>query len=169
MGGSHASQGRRLTGDAVPLMATPGIAILVVEDNPDHRELTLMALGECCDPARLVAVPDGAEALDFLFGRGSFDGRDVRKQPRLVILDMKLTRVHGLEVLKAMRSDPATQSVPVVMLSSSTEKTELDSCYEAGANSVVRKSLDYEELRRKMRQVYEFWVTVNESDRASRV
>ena len=99
----------------------------------------------------------------------AFAGRDVRKQPRLVILDMKLTRVHGLEVLKAMRSDPATQSVPVVMLSSSTEKAELDSCYEAGANSVVRKSLDYEELRRKMRQVYEFWVTVNESDRASRV
>lgn len=150
-------------------MATADIAILVVEDNPDHRELTMLALRECCDAARLQAVADGTEALDFLFGRGSFDGRDPRKQPRLVILDMKLTRVHGLEVLKAMRGDPLTQSVPVVMLSSSTERSELDSCYEAGANSVVRKSLDYEELRRKMRQVYEFWVTVNEANRASRV
>jgi len=150
-------------------MATPDVAILIVEDNPDHRELTLGALGECCDPARLVAVADGTEALDFLFGRGSFDGRDVRKQPRLVILDIRLTRVHGLEVPKAMRADPATQSVTVVMLSSATEKAELDSCYEAGANSVVRKSLEYEELRHKMRQVYEFWVTVNESNRASRV
>jgi two-component system response regulator len=145
------------------------IAILVVEDNPDHRELTLLALRECCDPARIATAVDGADALDFMFGTGAYDGRDSRKQPRLVILDMKLTRVHGLEVLKAMRGDPRTQSVPVVMLSASTEKAELDSCYEAGANSVVRKSLDYEELRRKMRQVYEFWVTVNEANRPSRV
>jgi len=145
------------------------VAILVVEDNPDDRELTLLALGECCDASRLVAVEDGTEALDFLFGRGSFAGRDTRKQPRLVILDMKLTRVHGLEVLKAMRANAVTQSVPVVVLSGSTEKAELDSCYDAGANSVVRKSTDSDEMRRKMRQVYEFWVTVNEANRASRV
>jgi two-component system response regulator len=145
------------------------IAILVVEDNPDHRELILLALRECCDPSRLAAVEDGSEALDFLFGRGRFAGHDTRKQPRLVILDMKLTRLHGLEVLKAMRANPVTQGVPVVVLSGSTEKAELDSCYEAGANSVVRKSLDFDEMRRKMRQVYEFWVTVNEANRASRV
>ena len=145
------------------------VAILLVEDNPDHREMTLLALRDCCDASRLAAVEDGTEALDFLLGRGSFAGRDTRKQPRLVILDMKLTRVHGLEVLKAMRAHPVTQSVPVVVLSGSTEKAELDSCYEAGANSVVRKTHDFEEMRRKMRQVYEFWVTVNEANRASRV
>ncbi len=145
------------------------IAILVVEDNPDHRELTLLALRECCDPARIATAADGVDALDFLFGRGPHEGRDTRRQPRLVILDMKLTRLHGLDVLKAMRADPLTQAVPVVMLSSSTEKTELDSCYEAGANSVVRKSLNYDEMRRKMRQVYDFWVTVNEANRNSRV
>ncbi|HSV35175.1 MAG TPA: response regulator [Ramlibacter sp.] len=145
------------------------IAILVVEDNPDHRELTVLALRECCDPARIGAVADGVEALDFLFARGPHEGRDARKQPRLVILDMKLTRLHGLDVLKALRADPRTQSVPVVMLSGSTERAELDACYEAGANSVVRKSLDFDELRRKMRQVYEFWVTVNEANRNSRV
>ena len=145
------------------------IAILVVEDNPDHRELTVMALRECCEPARIATAEDGVEALDYLLARGAHEGRDVRKQPRLVILDIKMTRLNGLDVLKAMRGDPRTQSVPVVMLSASTEKTELDSCYEAGANSVVRKSLDYDELRRKMRQVYEFWVTVNEANRASRV
>jgi two-component system response regulator len=150
-------------------MATADVAILLVEDNPDHRELVLLALRECCDPARLEAVADGTEALDFLFGRGSWDGRDVRKQPRLVLLDMKLTHLHGLEVLRAMRSDPATQSVPVVMLSSSTERAELDSCYEAGANSVMHKSLEYGELRRKMQRAYDFWVTVNEPNRASRV
>jgi CheY-like chemotaxis protein len=145
------------------------IWILVVEDNPDHRELTVLVLRERCDAARIAAASDGVEALDFLFGRGMYDGRDTRKQPRLVILDMKMTRLHGLDVLKAMRADPRTQSVPVVMLSSSTQKPELDACYEAGANSVVRKSLDYEELRRKMRQVYDFWVTVNEATRNSRV
>jgi two-component system response regulator len=145
------------------------VAILLVEDNKDHRELTLLALRECCDPSRLLAVEDGEEALDFLFGRGSFAGRDARKQPRLVILDMKLNRVQGLDVLKAMRDDPLTQGVPVVVLSGSTDKAELDSCYGAGANSVVRKSPDFEEMRRKMRQVYEFWVTVNEANRPSRV
>jgi two-component system response regulator len=145
------------------------IAILVVEDNADHRELAVAALNECCDPARIVTAIDGADALDFLFGRGAHDGRDVRKQPRLVILDINLPRMDGIAVLKAMRDDPLTQSVPVVMLSGTSEKAELDRCYEAGANSVVRKALDYDELRRKMRQVYDFWITVNEANRNSRV
>ena len=159
MGGPDPPEGRGVS-DA---------AILVVEDNPDHRELTLAALRECCDPGKVVAVADGTEALDYLFGRGEYQGRDVRKQPRVVLLDLKLTRVHGLDVLRAMRADPSTQAVPVVMLSASTEKAELDSCYEAGANSVVRKSTSYDEMRRKMRQVHDFWLTVNESNRASRV
>ena len=145
------------------------IAILVVDDNPDHRELTVLALRECCDATRIATASDGADALDYLLARGPHEGRDARKQPRLVILDMKMARVNGLEVLEALRTDPRTQSVPVVMLSASTEKAELDSCYKAGANSVVRKSLDYDELRRKMRQVYDFWVTVNEANRPSRV
>jgi two-component system response regulator len=144
-------------------------AILVVEDNPDHRELTVLALADCCDPSHIGTAADGVEALDYLFGRGSYHGRDTRKQPRLVLMDINLAGLHGVEVLKAMRSHAATQSVPVVMLSSSTEKRELDSCYEAGANSVVRKSVDYEELRRKIKQVYAFWMTVNEANRDSRV
>ena len=145
------------------------IAILVVEDNPDHREMTVRALAESCDADRILAVEDGVEALAYMFGEGAHKGRDARRQPRLVILDMRLMRLHGLDVLRAMRSDARTQSVPVVMLSSSTEKQELDSCYEAGANSVVRKSLDYDELRGKMKQVHDFWITVNEANRASRV
>lgn len=148
---------------------TADIAILLVEDDPDHRELTLTALHECCDPARIVTAVDGVDALDYLFGRQAYAGRDVRKQPRLVILDMKLPRLDGIAVLKAMRDDPLTQSVPVVMLSSSSEKDQLDRCYEEGANSVVRKALDFDELRRKMQRVYDFWITVNEANRNSRV
>ncbi len=145
------------------------VAIVLVEDNADHRELIVAALQECCDPQRILAFGDGVEAIEYLLGRGPHSARDARRQPRLVVLDMKLTRMHGLEVLKAMRGDPLTQSVPVVMLSASSDKDALDSCYEAGANSVIRKSLDYDELRRKMAQMYEFWVNVNEANRNSRV
>jgi len=145
------------------------VAVLVVDDNPDHRELTRLALCECCDPARIATAADGADALDYLFWRGAHQGRDIRKQPRLAIIDMDLSQMRGLEVLKAIRGHAATKALPVVMVSSSSEKAELDSCYVAGANSVVRKSLDYEELRRKMRRAYEFWVTVNEANRNSRV
>jgi two-component system response regulator len=145
------------------------VAVLVVDDNPDHRELTRLALCECCDPSRIATAADGADALDYLLGRGACEGRDPRKQPRLAIIDLDLSQMRGVDVLKAIRAHPATKGLPVVMVSSSSEKAELDGCYVAGANSVVRKSLDYEELRRKMRRVYEFWVTVNEANRNSRV
>jgi two-component system, response regulator len=140
-------------------------AILVVDDNPDHLELTVLALGEYCDPALIATASDGVEALDYLFARGAHAGRDVTRQPRLVILDMKLVRMHGLEVLKAIRHDSRTATIPVVMHSSSTEKNDIAACYASGANSYVRKATDFDELRRKMRQVYEFWMTVNERAR----
>lgn len=137
-------------------------SVLVIDDNPDHLELTLMAMGECCDPREVVTATDGVEALDYLFGRGAHAGRDTSRQPRLVILDMKLVRMHGLEVLQAIRADPRTATIPVVMHSSSTEKRDIAACYAHGANSYVRKATDYDELRRRMRQVLDFWLTVNE-------
>jgi two-component system response regulator len=145
------------------------VAILLVEDDADDRELALRALHEVCDPARIVCAEDGSDALDFMFARGAHTGRDIRKQPRLVILDLQLQQLHGLDVLKAMRLDPVTAGVPVVMLTGATEKTDLDRCYSEGANSVVRKAVDFEETRRKLKQVYEFWITVNEANRNSRV
>lgn len=140
-------------------------SILVVDDNPDHLELTVMALGECCDSREIATAADGVEALDYLFGRGAHAGRDTSLQPRLIILDMKLVRLHGLDVLKAVRQDKRTATIPVVMHSSSTEKGDIAACYASGANSYVRKATDYDELRRKMRQVHGFWVTVNERSR----
>ena len=136
--------------------------ILVVDDNPDHLELTAMALAECCDASRVLTLGDGSEALDYLFGRGTHARRDTRLQPRVVILDMKLVRMNGLDVLRAIRADPRSRMVPVVMHSSSTEETDIAACYAAGANSYMGKATDYDELRRKMRQAYEYWVTVNE-------
>ena len=140
-------------------------SILVIDDNPDHLELTVMALGECCDPRDVVTCSDGVEALDYLFGRGEHAARDTMLQPRLVILDMKLVRMHGLDVLRAIRQDPRTAGIPVVMHSSSTEKSDIAACYANGANSYVRKATDYDDLRRKMRQVHDFWIDVNESPR----
>ena len=137
-------------------------SILVVDDNPDHLELTVMALGEFCDTRQIITASDGVEALDYLFGRGAHAGRDTTQQPRLIILDMKLVRLHGLDVLKAVRQDRRTATIPVVMHSSSSEKGDIASCYANGANSYVRKAADYDELRRKMRQVHDFWMTVNE-------
>ena len=142
-------------------------SILVVDDNPDHLELTTMALAECCPSAEIATAGDGVDALDYLFGRGAHAGRDTSRQPRLIILDMKLVRMHGLEVLQAVRHDPLTATIPVVMHSSSTEKADIADCYAHGANSYVRKATDYDELRRKMRQVHDFWLTVNEKTRAA--
>lgn len=137
-------------------------AILVVDDNPDHLELTVMALAECCDPQRIATACDGVEALDYLFGRGAHAGRDTSRQPRLVVLDLKLVRLHGLDVLRALRAEPRTAVLPVLMHSSSTEKGDIAACYAAGANAYVGKATDYDELRRRMRHACEFWVTVNE-------
>jgi CheY-like chemotaxis protein len=142
-------------------------AVLVVDDNPDHLELTVMALGECCDPERIVTAQDGVEALDYLLGRGRHAGRDTRQQPCLIILDMKLIRLNGVQVLRAIREDPRTAAIPVIMHSSSTEKADIAACYEHGANSYVRKATDFDELRRKMQRVHDFWITVNERFRPS--
>ncbi len=140
-------------------MADP--SILVVDDNPDHRELTVMALSECCSPDEIATAPDGVEALDYLFAR------TLRKLPRLVVLDLKLNRVHGLEALRAVRAHPRTRNLPVVILSSSDVKSDIDACYASGANGYVRKSTDFDELTRKLAQVHGFWMNANERFRNS--
>jgi two-component system response regulator len=135
--------------------------ILVVDDNPDHLELTVMALHECCDPDSVITASDGVGALDYLLGRGAFAGRDTTQQPRLVLLDLKMVRMHGLDVLRAIRAEPRTAHIPVVMHSSSTQQGDVDACYASGASSYLGKSTDYDDLRRKVREAYRFWVDVN--------
>lgn len=144
-------------------------AILLVEADPTMRDMTLAALGGSGRRRGIVAVADGVEALDYLHGRGPHSTRDTRRQPRLVIMDTELPRVDGLHVLRAMRADPRTRAVPVVMLTASSERSTLDGCYASGANSVVRKTSDPAELERKMVKVHDFWLNVNEGDRPSRV
>ena len=151
-------------------MAHPGdIAVLVVDGDPARRDRTVAALSSCCEPARIVAAGTAAQAQDFLFARGAYAGRDVRKPPRFVLLDLRLPDGDGIDILKAMRADPDSQGIPVIMLTAVSDKAELDRCYESGANSVVRHTDDDVELGRRMKQVYEFWVQVNEANRPSRV
>lgn len=143
--------------------------ILLVEAQPEQRQLAESTLEECCDPQRVATAGDAAEALDFLLGRGAYEARASYLQPRLVILSLPLPRSNDLQVLKSIRAHPPTRSVPVVtMLPAEAPQEEFERCYQAGANSVVRKSPDAAEQQRKLRQCCEFWVKVNEADRNTR-
>lgn len=137
--------------------------ILVVEDNPDHLELTLLTLQENGIRNQIAVAHDGVEALDYLFGEGKHAGRDVTQQPEVVLLDLKLPKLTGLEVLQRMRADPRTAYVPVVMLTSSSEEEDIIASYKNGANSFVRKPVDFGEFTDKLRQVKVYWLLVNES------
>jgi two-component system, response regulator len=134
--------------------------ILVVEDNPDHLELTLLTLQERND---IAVAHDGVEALNYLFGEGAHAGRDTSRQPDLVLLDLKLPKLTGLEVLQRMRADARTAVVPVVILTSSSEEEDIVATYRSGANSFVRKPVDFVDFTEKLRQLKLYWLTVNES------
>jgi two-component system response regulator len=147
----------------------PDTTVLLVEDNQEQRELAELTLQECCDPQRVATAANAAEALDFLLGRGTHAARASHLQPRLVILSLPLAGSNDLQVLKSIRAHPPTRSVPVVaMLPGEAAQEEFDRCYQAGANSVVRKSADAGEQQRKLRHACEFWVKVNEADRNTR-
>lgn len=137
--------------------------ILVVEDNPDHLELTVLTLEEHGVAAEIAVARDGAEALEYLFGQGRHAGRDTRKQPSFILLDMKLPKLSGLDVLRSVRSNPLTALVPVVMLTSSSERSDMEACYRSGANGFVRKPVDFGEFTEKLNRLQAYWLGVNES------
>lgn len=136
--------------------------ILIVEDNPDHLELTVLTLEEQGVAAKIAVARDGAEALDFLFGQGIHAGRDTQHQPTFILLDMKLPKLSGLDVLRSLRANPLTALVPVVMLTSSSEQSDIVACYQAGANSFVRKPVDFGEFTEKLNLLQAYWLGANE-------
>lgn len=137
--------------------------ILVVEDNPDHLELTVLTLEEAGVKQEIAVARDGAEALEFLFGLGAFAGRDTQKQPRFVLLDMKLPKLSGLDVLRSIRANPLTALVPVIVLTSSSEHSDVVACYQSGANSFVRKPVDFADFTEKLSRLQAYWLGVNEA------
>ena len=137
--------------------------ILVVEDNPDHLELTVLTIEEQGVDADIVVAREGAQALDFLLGQGPHAGRDTQRQPSFVLLDMKLPKLSGLDVLRSVRAHPLTAMVPVVMLTSSSEESDIVACYRAGANSFIRKPVDFGEFTKKLDCLQAYWLGVNEA------
>ena len=133
--------------------------ILLVEDNPDHETLTIRALKKAHVLNEIVVAHDGAEALDFLFGK---PGQPPARQPELVLLDLKLPKVDGLEVLERMRANPSTQLVPVVVLTSSDEEKDVLASYRLGANSYVCKPVDFNQFMEATKQLGLYWLVLNE-------
>jgi two-component system response regulator len=143
--------------------------VLLVEDTPEDAELMIRALRKGGFANRLHHVEDGAAALDFLFARGAYADRDVSDLPKVLLLDLKLPKVDGLEVLRELRADGRTRSLPVVMITSSREDRDLQEAYRIGANSYVVKPVDFQQFVDAMTSVGMFWLLVNQvPDRAAR-
>ena len=139
--------------------------VLLVQDNPYDAELTVRALKKQGLANEIFVAVDGEEALDFLFCRGRFSERDQDSPVRVVLLDLKLPKISGLEVLKEVKSNPLTSKIPVVILTSSREDPDINSAYELGANSYVVKPVDFEEFIRAVQHTGLFWLLVNETER----
>jgi two-component system response regulator len=137
--------------------------VLLVEDNPDDEELTLMVLRESNILNEVIVARDGAEALDFLFCAGQYAGRDPSRLPQLVLLDLKLPKLDGLEVLERLRADLRTQLIPVVVLTSSSEEEDVVASYRLGANSYVRKPVEFHRFADAVRQLGLYWLLLNEA------
>jgi len=137
--------------------------ILLVEDNPDDEALTVRALKKNKIANNLAIVRDGAEALDFLFFTGAYAERDHQEIPEVILLDLKLPKVDGLEVLRRIRADERTRLLPVVVLTSSKEEQDLIKSYKLGANSYVRKPVDFSQFVEAIRQLGMYWLVLNEA------
>lgn len=136
--------------------------ILLVEDNPDDELLTLRAFRQANILNDVTVVRDGAEALEYLFGTGAYAGRDTSAMPQVILLDLRLPRIDGLEVLRRLRADERTRFLPVVILTSSDEESDIVESYSLGANSYIRKPVDFRQFGEAVRQLGLYWLVLNQ-------
>ena len=141
---------------------TDAVDILLVEDNPQDAELTIRALKKHNLANRLITVEDGAQALDFIFCRGKYATRELSHSPKVVLLDLKLPKVSGLEVLRALKQDERTRSIPVVVVTSSREDPDIKTAYSLGANSYVVKPVDFDAFAESVSTLGLYWLLVNQ-------
>lgn len=146
----------------MPSALSENTAILLVEDNPDDEELTLLAFKNSRIANPIYIARDGAEALDFLFRQGAYADRDQRSNPRLVLLDLKLPKIGGLEVLRRLRAEPATQALPIVVLTTSNQDEDIVNSYRFGANSFIRKPVEFGKFNEAIRELGYYWLLLNE-------
>ncbi|MBN1538394.1 MAG: response regulator [Anaerolineales bacterium] len=141
------------------------VELLLVEDNPHDAELTIRALKKRNLTNSLYVAEDGAEALDFIFARGKYTQRDVSHPPKVILLDLKLPKVSGLEVLKTLKSNPKTRSIPVIVVTSSAEDPDIKMAYDLGVNSYVVKPVDFDQFSEAMSNLGLYWLLLNRSSK----
>ncbi len=147
------------------MVMNESVEIILVEDNPDDAMLTIRALKKNNLANRLTRLEDGAEALDFFFAEGKYKGRDMSIIPRVVLLDLKMPKINGIEVLQKLKSDNRTKHIPVVVLTSSAEDPDIITCYKLGVNSYIVKPLGFEAFTKKITELGLYWMVTNESPR----
>ncbi len=137
------------------------VEILIVEDNPNDAELTLRALRKQNLANNVVHLHDGAEALDFLFGKGKYGSRMINNVPKVILLDLKMPKINGLEVLQKIKEDPLTKSIPVVILTSSAEDPDIRKAYDLGANSYIVKPVEFNKFSKTVADLGLYWMVIN--------
>lgn len=141
------------------------IEILLVEDNPDDAVLTIRALKKHNLANNLVHLSDGQEALDFIFGKDKFSEREIEDQPKIIMLDLKMPKIDGLQVLKAIREDERTKSIPVVIMTSSKEDKDIEECYKLGVNSYLVKPVAFDDFSKAVVELGFYWLLLNQPPR----
>lgn len=144
------------------MQQTP-VEILLIEDNLNDAELTIRSLSKNNVSNQIVHLRDGVAALDFLFGKGEYAGRDTAYKPKVIFLDLKMPRVNGMEVLQRIKKDPLTNRIPVVVLTSSNEDPDIQLCYSLGANSYIVKPVDFDGFHKIISKLGLYWVLMNQS------
>jgi two-component system response regulator len=142
-------------------MSANEVEILLVEDNPDDAALAIRALKKQNLANRLVHLKNGAEAIDFIFGIGQFEGRGIENTPKVILLDLKMPKMNGMEVLQKIKSDPRTRSIPVVVLTSSAEDPDIKTCYDFGANSYIVKPVEFDNFSKTVTDLGFYWMLLN--------
>ncbi|MEX1137613.1 MAG: response regulator [Balneolales bacterium] len=138
------------------------IEILLIEDNKHDAELTLRALKKHQITNKLIHLKDGAEALDFIFAKGAYSGRGVMDKPKVILLDLKMPKVDGIEVLRRIKEDDRTKTIPVVILTSSKEDPDINRCYKLGANSYIVKPVDFDDFLKAVSDLGLYWTLLNQ-------
>lgn len=137
------------------------VDILLVEDNHDEAELTIRSLRKIDSHSKLIHIDDGAEALDFIFARNKYSGRNAGQSPKMILLDLKLPKVNGLEILKQVKANASTKKTPVVLLTSSREERDIEDGYESGANSYVVKPNNFDSYTKAISELGHYWMQLN--------